>query len=177
VTAAEALVWEDWRARRTLHFLSDTLTPRPWVALALLDAAGHSLREHTLASLARVPLGSLVIRDDDAFDRAIVEDGLRAMCLDNVQLAGSFRARMHVPPAPIEIDAASATISTAHKSDVDIQPPSYWLPPAVAARLDAHGIARYVLHLAQLDAIPDAAAAICVAARNTERDGFSLVIA
>ncbi len=177
VTAAEGLVWEDWRARRTLHFLSDTLSPRPWVALALLVAAGHSLREHTLASLARVPLGSLVIRDDDAFDRAIVEDGLRAMCLDNVQLAGSFRARMRVPPAPIDIDVKTATISTAHKSDVDIQPPSYWLPPAVGARLESHGIARYVLHLGDTGAIPDAAAAICAAARDTERDGFSLVIA
>jgi SAM-dependent methyltransferase len=177
VATAERLAWEDWRVRRTVHFLSDTLSPRPWVALALLVAGGHSLREHTLASLARVPLGSLVIRDDDAFDRAIVEDGLRAMCLDNIQLAGSFRARTHVPPTPIVIDVATATVTTAHKSALDQLPPAYWLPPAVAARLEAAGIARYSLQLADIGAIPEAAAAICTAARNCERDGFALVIA
>jgi SAM-dependent methyltransferase len=176
VAAAERLAWEDWRARRTLHFLSDTMAPRPWIALALIVAAGHSLREHNLASLARVPLGSLVIRDDDGFDRAIVEDGLRAMCLDNVQLAGSFRARTRLPPTPIEIDCETATVTTAHKSALDSQPATYWLPPAVVARLDAAGIARYRLQLADVRAIPDAAAAICAAARNCERDGFALVI-
>jgi hypothetical protein len=177
VATAERLAWEDWRARRTLHFLSDTLAPRPWVALAMLVAAGHSLREHTLASLARVPLASLVIRDDAAFDRVIVEDGLRAMCLDNVRLAGSFRARTRLPPTPIEIDVETATVTTAHKSDLDTLPPSYWLPPAVAARLAAAGIARYRLQLRGVAAIPDAAGAICDAAQNCERDGFALVIA
>jgi hypothetical protein len=177
VVTAERLAWEDWRARRTLHFLSDTLAPRPWIALALLVAGGHSLREHNLVSLARVPLGSLVIRDDEAFDRAIVEDGLRAMCLDNVRLAGSFRARTRVPPTPIDIDVATATVTTAQQSALDLQPPSYWLPPAVAARLEAAGIARYRLQLADIDAIPEAATAICAAARTCERDGFALVIA
>ncbi|HEY5946517.1 MAG TPA: methyltransferase [Kofleriaceae bacterium] len=177
VHAAERIAWEDWRARRTLHFLSDTLAPRPWVALALVAGAGLSLRDHTLESLAHVPLASLVLRDDDRFDRAIVEDALRAMCLDNRQLAGSFRARTRLPDAPIQIDAASCTVTTTHKSAIDLRPPSYWLPPAVAARLAAHQVSGYTLQLTELAAIPDAAAAICSAARNCERAGFALVIA
>jgi hypothetical protein len=177
VTAAERIAWEDWRTHRTLHFLSDTFAPRPWVALALVAGAGESLRDHTLASLAHVPLGSLVLRDDATFDRAIVEDGLRAMCLDNVQLAGSFRARTRVPPAPITIDTRACSVTTEYKGPVDPRPPWYWLPPAVAAKLAAHGIAEYELRLADLRAIPDAAAAICDAVTNSERDGFALVIA
>jgi hypothetical protein len=177
VTAAVRLAWDDWCARRTLHFLSDTMQPRPWVALALVAGAGHSLHDHTLDSLARVPLGSLVLRDDDAMDRAVVEDALRAMCLDNVQLAGSFRARTRVPPTPIEIDARACTVKTAHQNAVDLQPPSYWLPPAIAARLATAGIGRYVVRLTNVGAIPEAAAAICAATRNSERDGFALVIA
>jgi hypothetical protein len=177
VTAAARLAWTDWQQRRTLHFLSDTMQPRPWVALALVAGAGQSVHDHTLETLARVPLASLVLRDDAAMDRAIVEDALRAMCLDNVQLAGSFRARTHVPPAPIDIDARTCTVTTTHKSAVDLRAPTYWLPPAIAARLATAGIERYRLQLVTIRAIPEAAAAICHATRNCERDGFALVIA
>jgi SAM-dependent methyltransferase len=176
VAGAERIAWEDWRQRRSLHFLSDTLEPRRWVAMALVAGAGQSLRDHTLESLARVPLASLVLREDSALDRAIVEDALRAMCLANAQVAGSFRARTRVPASPIEIDARECNVTTADKSEVDVNPPSYWLPPAVAAKLAAHGIAGYALQLADIRAIPDAAAAICSAARDCERDGFALVI-
>src|SRR5262249_14590612 len=48
----------DWAERRTLHFLSNTVDPAPWIAFAI---------ERGLA-------------DDPAFDRAIVGDALRAMC-------------------------------------------------------------------------------------------------
>lgn len=176
VAAAERLAWDDWRARRTVHFLSDTLAPEPWVALALLAGAGEPLRGHSLESLARVPLGQLVLRDDAAFDRDIVEDALRAMCLDNVQLAGSFRARTRVPDVPIAIDAHACSVTAPARSALDYRAPRYWLPPAVAARLTAAGIAGYTLRLAEVRAIPEAAAAICDAARDCERDGFALVI-
>ena len=176
VTASERLAEADFAARRTPHLLSDTFAPRPWVALALVAGAGLPLRDHTLESLARVPLAPLVLRDDPAFDRAIVEDALRAMCLDNAQVAGSFRARTRVSPAPIEIDARACSVTTAHQSAVDPVPPWYWLPPAVAARLSARGIAGYELRLGDAAAIPTAAAAICDAARSCERDGFALVI-
>jgi hypothetical protein len=68
-------------------------------------------------------------------------------------------------------------VTTAHKSALDLRPPAYWLPPAVVARLQAAGIARYHLQLSNVRAIPEAAVAICAAARNCERDGFALVIA
>ena len=55
--------------------------------------------------------------------------------------------------------------------------PWYWLPPAVGARLAAHGIARLALRLGDVRAIPAAAAAICEATAGGERDGFALVIA
>lgn len=177
VTAAARLAWDDWRVRRTLHFLSDTLSPRPWVALALVAGAGQPLRDHTLESLARVPLGSLVLREDPAFDRAIVEDALRAMCLDDVQIAGSFRTRTRVPATPIEIDAALCSVTTAERGAAAPCTPAYWLPPAVAARLTSRGIGRLALRLGDIRAVPDAAAAICDASAGVERDGFALVIA
>ncbi|HEX5061428.1 MAG TPA: methyltransferase [Kofleriaceae bacterium] len=145
---------DDWRARRTLHFLSDTFAPGPWVELALRHATTG---------------------DDPAFDRRIVKDALRAMCLDNLQVAGSFRTRSRMP-GTITIDAVARTVTTAYQSAVDPLPPSYWLPPAVAARLVANGIAAYSLELSDLGAIPEAATAICEAAKNCERAGFALVI-
>ncbi len=176
VTAAERLADADFAARRTPHLLSDTFAPRPWVALALVAGAGMPLRDHTLESLARVPLAQLVLRDDAELDRAIGEDALRAMCLDNAQIAGSFRVRTRVSPVPIEIDARACSVTTAQHSAVDPVPPWYWLPPAVAARLAAHGIAGYELRLHDVGVIPAAAAAICDAARSCERDGFALVV-
>jgi len=109
---------DDWRARRTLHLLSDTLDPRPWVALALAAGAGRPLAGETLASLAALDLAELALPDDDAFDLAIVADGLRAM--------GS---------APVTIDAHACEI-TAPGEPIALR---YWLPPAVARRLRAGG--------------------------------------
>lgn len=176
VAAAERLAWEDWRACRALDAGSDTRSPRPWVALALVAGAGQSLREHTLESLARVPLATLTLRDDPAFDRAIVEDALRAMCLEHVEVAGSSRVRTRVPEAPIEIDADACCATSVSRGGVDEKPLWYWLPPAVCAALAAHGITGYTLRLADVSAIPGAAAGICGVARTCERDGFSLVM-
>ncbi|MBL9014519.1 MAG: hypothetical protein JNL83_10105 [Myxococcales bacterium] len=143
--------WEDWRARRTLHFLSDTMDPAPWVELAL----GHR------------PLAP-----DAAADRGIVEDALRAMCLENVRIEGSFRARTRLPEAPITIDAPAGWVVGTRRGEVDTVAPRYWLPPDVAARLG--GV--HVLELARIAAIPPAAAAICAAAPGGDlaADGFSL---
>lgn len=177
VDAAARLGWADWCERRSLHFLSDTLRPEPWVALALAAASGRALAGETPSSLARIPLGSLAddLPADPAFDRAIVEDALRAMCLDNVRVDGSFRARTRVPDAPISIDAASARVSTSRRGEIDTCAPRYWLPPSVVARLAACGLAGYELRLASVAAIPEIAAAVCAGSPGVERAQYALV--
>jgi hypothetical protein len=175
VAAAARLGWDDWRARRTLHLLSDTLDPAPWVALALTTAAGETPGAATLAQLAAAPLADLALPDDPAFDRAIVEDGLRAMCLVSAQLAGSFRTSSQLPDGPIAIDATACAIIAPGRRALDPVVPRYWLPPPIAARIRAAGHAGYALRLDAPSAIPSAAAAICAAAAPGEHPGFALM--
>ena len=120
VDTSARLGWDDWCARRSLHFLSNTLDPAPWVALALVAAAGRDLTGATLSGLAATPLSELALPHDPAFDRAIVEDALRAMCLENVRISGSFRARTALPTGLIAIDAAACTMTSARRGDVDV---------------------------------------------------------
>ena len=136
------VAWEDWTARRTLHFLSDTFDPEPWVALALAGASP---------------------RDDAEFDRAIVADGLRAMCLDNTLCDGSLRARDARPRGrdrDRRADGGRIT-SCASRGEVDRVAPRYWLPPAVAARIIARGHLGYDLWLGSIAAIPAAVRTLC----------------
>jgi SAM-dependent methyltransferase len=174
VAAAARLGWDDWRARRTLHFLSDTFAPAPWVALALAAGAGQPVTGATVATLAAWPLAALALPDDPAFDRAIVEDALRAMCLTSAQVAGSFRTRAQVPADAIAIDAAACAVVAGGRGALDPVAPRYWLPPAVAARITARQRSGYTLRLGALAAIPEAAAAICDASPGVERAGFAL---
>jgi hypothetical protein len=174
VAAAARLGWDDWCARRTQHFLSDTFDPAPWVALALAGAAGRSLADATVATLAALPLAGLALPADPAFDRAIVEDALRAMCLTTALVAGSFRTRAQVPDAAIAIDASGCAVTAARRGELSPVAPRYWLPPAVAARLIAQGRSGYALTLGSVAAIPAAAAAICAAAPGGEGGGFML---
>ncbi len=156
VEAAARLGREDWRARRTLHLLSDTFDPAPWVMLAFAARTGQSLAEVTLAQLAAMPIASFAgaLPEDAAFDRAIVADALRAMCLDNASVDGSLRTRSRIPDAPITIDGGWVTTEA---RGIDTVAPRYWLPPNVCARLDT----KIEMRLVTLDAIEDTAAAIC----------------
>lgn len=174
VDAAARLGWDDWCARRSLHFLSNTLDPAPWVALALVAAAGGDLTRATLSELAATPLSELALSDDPDFDRAIVEDALRAMCLENVRIAGSFRARTALPAGLIAIDAAACTMTSARRGDVDLVDPRYWIPPAVGRQILAAGRAGYRVRLTAVEAIPAAAAAIASAAPPGDYPGFVL---
>ncbi len=174
VAAAVRLGWDDWCARRSLHFLSATLDPAPWVALALVAGAGGELTDITLSDLAATPLAGLVLPVDPDFDRAIVEDALRAMCLENLLINGSFRARSVLPTALIEIDAAACTVSSARRG-VDTVDPRYWIPPAVGAVILAAGRAGYRVRLDSIDAIPAAATAIAQAALPGEYPDFALL--
>jgi O-methyltransferase domain len=69
---AESLGWRHFAAHRPLHLLADTLDPVPWVELAR----------------------SRGLPPDPAFDRVVVRDALRAMCLPGMATA---------PVAPAEV--------------------------------------------------------------------------
>jgi hypothetical protein len=136
----EANGWADWRARKTIHFLSDATLPDPWVGLALTGR------------FAAPDLAALVLPPDPALDRAIVEDALAAMCLVNTRHGNSVHPTMVAPEEPIAM--RDGWLTTARRGDVDAVDPRYWLPPAVA-RLGARA-----LRLASVAAIPELAAAL-----------------
>ena len=175
VAAAQRLGWDDWRARRTLHLLSDTFDPTPWVALALLAGAGRPLSGARLGSLADTALHELAqeLPADREFDRAIVRDALRAMCLEDVRVGDSLRTRTRLADT-IAVDALACRVTGPARNDVAPVARSYWLPPSVAARLIARRLAGYTLRLSSLDAIPHAAAAIEDASTGMEAAGFAL---
>jgi SAM-dependent methyltransferase len=165
----ERICDEDWRRMRTLHFLSDTTKPRPWVALALAAGAGHALETHTVQSLAELPIGTLALRPDEAIDRAIVRDAICAMCLETSVVDGSLRTRFVLPNDAIRVDARACRVTCGEAE--------YWFPPEVAGRILAANRPAYQLRLASRAAIPEAVAAICEASAGMETGGFSLVVA
>ena len=87
----------------------------------------------SLAELTALPLGDLALPPDPALDAAIARDALAAMCLDNVQIDGSFRTRLRFP-ATIEVAATRCAVSTPHRGTLDPVAPRYWLPPYIARR-------------------------------------------
>ncbi|HKA91665.1 MAG TPA: hypothetical protein VKE22_28575 [Haliangiales bacterium] len=127
---AAALGWTDYLERRQPHFLGDNFRPDPW--LALFDEV--------------TPPG------ETPMDREIVEDALRAMCVDNHLVGATFRVVSRPPPAPIEIDLATRRVSTAPGAYDPVRL-SYPFPAATARRLIGQGIRGYTLKLADLDAI------------------------
>jgi hypothetical protein len=102
--AAEQLGWRDWQQRRSLHLLADTLDPAPWVELAR----------------------SRGVPEDRAFDRQVVCDALRSMCLVNTLVDGTVRVELAVPDRII-ID--NGWMTTAPRG-IDRVPPRYWVPVA-----------------------------------------------
>ena len=103
---AEALGWRHFAAHRPLHLLADTLDPVPWVELAR----------------------SRGLPPDPAFDRLIVRDALRAMCLPGMRT---------VPVAPSEpVRIADGWMTCGAQR--------YWVPLA----------GEHELRLAEVGAIP-----------------------
>src|SRR5262249_19541790 len=116
---ALAAGWSEYLERRGPHFLSDSFRPEPW--LARIFERG-------------------VAPDDDA-DEAILADALRAMCLENRVEGGAYVVRTRPPPGPVVVDVAARRVTTALRAGTaDTVAPSYFLPPTLARRLEAHGI-------------------------------------
>lgn len=104
VAAADRMYWDYWAAHKPLHFLADTLDPKPWLALIFDGRA---------------------IADDRDADRGIVADALRAMCLESELVGGSFRTRTVVP---VTVRVEPGYVTTAAKNALDTKPPWYWAP-------------------------------------------------
>jgi hypothetical protein len=166
--------WRDWLDGRYLHFLANPLAPDPWLKLIFLGA-GNALdendpRQASLAALAALPWSEVPVGDEVAFDRTIVEDGLRAMCLESRLDAAHYVVGRRPPPAPIAIDLDACRVSTSARPPsppgelavVEAGPPAYLFPPAVAARLRASGLVALTVEIADPtdDAIADLAAAV-----------------
>ncbi len=149
---AAALGWEEYRERRQPHFLGDNFRPDPW--LALFDG---------LTPPGETPM-----------DREIVEDALRAMCVDNHLVGATFRVVSRPPPAPIDIDLARRRVTTA-PGTYDPVRLSYPFPAATARRLIEQGIRGYTLKLADLGAIPDVADVLYAGGGAAEAPAYQLV--
>ena len=160
--ALERLGREDYQATQPVHLLSDSYAPERWVKACFLAAGGVDLAGVGLDALARWPWSEVPAGDEDvAHDRDVVRDGLRAMCLRPFIVDGSVRAESRVPSAPITIDLAAGTITTAARDDgLDRVAPRYWFPPATGARLRREGRARLTVAVTSdevnVDAVVDA---------------------
>jgi hypothetical protein len=172
----ERLGREDYEATRPLHLLSDSYAPERWVKACFLAAGGVELATVGLDALARWPWTEVPPGDEDqAQDRQIVRDGLRAMCLRSFVVDGSVRAETTVPPAPITIDLAGGVITTAARADgVDQIAPRYWFPPATGARLRREGRARLALAITSAGVDVDAAVDAILCAAPARGDGWRL---
>jgi len=116
---ALAAGWNEYVERRGPHFLSDSFRPDPWLARILAHEAPP----------------------DDEADEAILADALRAMCLENRVEAGAYVVSTRPPPGPIVVDVAARRVTTPLRAGTaDTVPPAYFVPPAVARRLEALGI-------------------------------------
>ncbi|MFT3699227.1 MAG: class I SAM-dependent methyltransferase [Kofleriaceae bacterium] len=137
--------WTEWLVRETVDFSSD-----------LFDGA--------------LPTGG---PDDPDFDRVIVADALKAMCLAHELVGGSLRTRARVDERPILVDAVAMTVATAPHTEHDVVAPRYWLPSAIASVIRSRGHRGYELFLGSLAAIPAAVATLCDGAPPND---FTLVV-
>jgi hypothetical protein len=156
---------EDFRATRPMHLLSDTYAPARWMKLCFLAASGVSVDTITLGELEALPWSAIAPGDEHDEDRAIVRDGLRAMCLRNFHVecpAGkSFRTGSRPAPAPITIDLEDCKLTAPPAPDgCDTVAPAYLFPPAVAARIARDRPARFDVRVHSLDEIETLADAI-----------------
>ena len=166
--AIEARAWQDYRAHRPLHLLSDATRPDGWMKLFFLAAAGAPLDEGV--AWRDIPVAA----ESDA-DAELLADALAAMCLRNHQEQRSFRVTRRPPPAPVTIDLDACRVSTAAGADgFDPAPPAHLFPPATAARLRARGVRGYIVELTSLAGLAPLGRALLDGAPSRSGDGFVL---
>ncbi len=127
---ARELGWRDYLRHRGPHLLSNNFEPEPWLELVL---AGREPPE-----------------SDEDLD--VLADGLRAMCLRNEIVDGTFRASTALPRGPVRIDPVARKM-TAPGSACDPVPLAYWIPPALARRWQDAGIAEHTVEIGAIEAI------------------------
>jgi hypothetical protein len=162
----------DYLAHRRPHLLSDSFRPERWIKLIAFGAAGSpcaSLEEADARPFRDLPASAL---DETPFDAEIVDDALAAMCLRTSRVDGHFVVSSAPPPAPIAIDLDACRVSTAGEGDEPA--PSYWFPPAIAARLRAGGASGYTVELTAVEALPEVARALRDGAGEARGAGFML---
>jgi hypothetical protein len=133
------LAWQDYLTHRRPHLLGDSFDPDPWLELiAAAESPGAEPAQDELQALT---------------------DGLRAMCLHNELVEGTFRTSTRPPRGPIriELDARPVVKMSAPGGPHDPVPLAYAVPPAIVRRWRAAGLTAHAVELAAIEAIPDAA--------------------
>jgi hypothetical protein len=106
-TAAAQLGLDNWRARRMLHFLSDTFDPAPWVALALAVGADRpSTGERSAKGSKRIRSQARVgasLKEDSACGHGNGRPG------DPAALAAILLATLEPPSIPTSTARSSRT--------------------------------------------------------------------
>jgi hypothetical protein len=147
----------DYCEHRQLHLLSDGFRPDPWLKLIFMAVSGeevHSLAHAQARSWPEIRTGS-----ETSFDRRMLIDALRAMCLRNHVDAGHFVVEVAVPRSPIVVDVDGCCVLT-EGGPLERGRLAYLFPPALAARLRANGIAAYDIEMYAPQAIAEIAARI-----------------
>jgi len=160
----QRLGWRQWLERRFLHFLSDTMLPQPWLKLFYLAAGGalddDDPRQQTLEALAGLPWSAIPAPPATEEDRALLEAGLRAMCLYNRLVDGHYVVRAEVPAGPVEVDLDGCELR-APRRECDPAAPSHLFPPSLAARLRADGRRSLTLVIERLEDVPRLVDQLC----------------
>ncbi|MSP59682.1 MAG: hypothetical protein EXR72_04950 [Myxococcales bacterium] len=169
------LGWDEYARTRGLHFLSSNYRPDPWMKVFFLAAAGEPLADLTLARLADLPWSDVPPGEEAPADAALIERGLRSLCLHNFQCDGTFRVAARPPSGTIAVELAACRVIAPRENDgCDPQPLAHLFPPAVAARLRSAGISGYAIELSDLAALPEVARALLDGAAGRRGPGYQL---
>lgn len=147
--ALAALAWEEHALHRSLHFLSATYTPEPWLKLLFLGLAGAlpPPQGRTLAALQALAFADIPCAPETALDEETLAFALRAVLLRNrlCQAESAFLVEPAPAGAVVAIDLRACAVSCA--DDGMGRALRYLFPSATAARLRARGVAGFTVEI------------------------------